>query len=348
MSRYTKRLTVGRDADGNRIQRRFYGNTKAELERSIYEYRKESEQITDHSNPSFGTYSDRWLAINENVYAESTYNVYSVLLRSKFEGIRPLPIKDIQSSELQGIISANSEHPRECQVIRKILNMIFTMAQHDGLIYKNPCDGLKLPAYEPSEKRPFTDAERSAILSADFCEDDRLLVLLLYNFGLRPGEALALSQKDFEWSRNRLKVGKSLCNGSVKSTKTNKIRYVPIPGTIVPELQNLLRNRKGFYIFEPLPSKNSYDAIRKRILRAVNAKMGGKGKLWLTDMTLYTFRHDYASRLYLHGIKTHQLSYKMAAAIMGHSEEMFIRTYSHLMEDVSEISDVFDKIATNI
>jgi len=346
MSKYCKKLTVGRDADGNRIQKRFYGNTKAELERAIFEYRKGAEQITDHSNPSFGDYADKWLNINAEVYAESTYRVYSVLLQSKFEDVRPLAFKQVQLSDLQKVISANSDHPRECQVLRKILNNIYVMAVHDGLIARNPCEGLKLPAYSPSEKRPLTDSERRAVFSANFCDYDRLLVLILYNFGLRPGEALALTQKDFEWGLMRLKVSKSLYNGTVKSTKTNKIRYVPIPGNIIPELQGLLAKRKGFYVFEPLPSKNSYDAIRRRILRAINGQMGGKGALKLTDMTLYTFRHDYASRLYFYGIRSSKLSYKMAAAIMGHSEEIFIQTYSHLMEDVSEVSEVFSDLAT--
>ena len=57
--------------------------------------------------------------------------------------------------------------------------------------------------------------------------------------------------------------------------------------------------------------------------------MGGTDKIRKTTITFYNFRHHKASLIYyLPGI-----SIKKKAQYMGHSEEVFISIYSHLMEE---------------
>jgi integrase len=71
------------------------------------------------------------------------------------------------------------------------------------------------------------------------------------------------------------------------------------------------------------------EKLQNSILNKINTAMGGTKKIRKTDITLYNFRHHKASLLYyLPGV-----SVKAKAAYLGHSEEMFLKVYSHMMEE---------------
>lgn len=76
-------------------------------------------------------------------------------------------------------------------------------------------------------------------------------------------------------------------------------------------------------------NKGKYSRFCRDIFAKINEALGGNEKMdLLNGMTMYTFRHNRATELYyLAGVST-----KKKAEYMGHSEIMFLRTYSHLDE----------------
>lgn len=348
--KYEKRITIGRDLAGKPIRKRFYGNTKAELERNIFEYKKEAEKITNSENPTFKEYIDKWLAINEPVWAVATYQSYKVNI-GMFASLFPKELKKIKESDLQSAISEHSGSPRSCQIARLALSMVYETAIRDGLVNANLAKHLKLPKYKAKEKQAFTDSERKAVLCAPLNDKDRLLVDILYSFGLRPAEAFALMPQDFDWKNKKLKIKKALDPaGSIKSTKTGAVREIPIPDKFIQEHKVHISQNKSLYLFSrennQLPNKNACMAVQRRILGIISAYMNGTSDIKATSMTFYSFRHDYASRLYLYGVKERIISTKRAAAWLGHSEILFLKTYSHLLEDEENIQDLMQKIST--
>lgn len=71
---------------------------------------------------------------------------------------------------------------------------------------------INLPKYTRTEKRALTQAEKAAILAADFTDREKAFVYIIYSCRLRRGEALALSVFDFsfEAGKSTVSITKSL------------------------------------------------------------------------------------------------------------------------------------------
>ncbi len=104
----------------------------------------------------------------------------------------------IKKSDAQRMINDRWEHPRTCQIIRMTLIQILDTAVEDKLVNENVCRKLNMPKNEPAEKRQLTEEEKEAIKKADFTDRERMFVLILFYFGLRRGEALALTRSDID------------------------------------------------------------------------------------------------------------------------------------------------------
>lgn len=159
-----------------------------------------------------------------------------------------------------------------------------------------------------------------------------MLVDILLQFGLRPGEAFALCKTDIDFQKKELHIAKSLTHDHqtpiLKSTKTQQERTLPIPDSMLPTLKSI--NRLYLFVNKDgaLYTRKQMFSFGQKLIAKINRQMGGTSRLRVTDMSLYNFRHHKASILYY----TEGISNKAKAKYMGHSEEMFIRTYSHLME----------------
>lgn len=82
-------------------------------------------------------------------------------------------------------------------------------------------------------------------------------------------------------------------------------------------------------------SKTSWLKFSKKVFRKINAALGGDENTdKLNSMTFYTFRHTVGTRLYyMSGIST-----KYKAYLMGHTEQVFLSTYSHLDSEKEDVS----------
>ena len=169
--------------------------------------------------------------------------------------------------------------------------------------------------------------------NADLNESDRLFLDILITFGLRPAEALALTPADFDQKNGVLHVTKAVEMGNdgsakIKSTKTGISRDIPLPAGF--------RNppKTTFYLFTrkdgQLVNKSAYRRMSERILKAVD----------VPGITLYAFRHRRATDLY-YLTQNGTISTKQAAALMGHSEEIFIKTYSHIDTSKEDLLKIY-------
>ncbi len=352
--KYNKRITLGYKPDGKQIQKWFHANSKADLEEQIFRFRMEQEKALNPSEISFGEYSERWMKTYKCNCSTQTQEMYANT-KKKCTRLDPFEIRKITRSMCQDIINELWDTPRTAQITAAYLKQVFKAAVQDGIMAINPADGLKLPKKEKKEKYLLTEKEMEASRSAKLNPADRLFLDILIIFGLRPGEALALQPRDFDLKNRMLRIDKALempNNGDpkIKSTKTGVSREIPIPEGFISRLRAHFRANPGFYLFTRkdggLYTKSAYRRLSERILKSINVdinvELGGNDHMNLIpEVTLYSFRHRRATDLYYLAQKG-VISTKKAAELMGHSEEVFLRTYSHVDNEKENVRKIYD------
>jgi integrase len=114
-------------------------------------------------------------------------------------------------------------------------------AVEDSRIPRNPCDGVKLPKRQHSDRGYLSHAQVSAL--ADAVERQGEVVRFLAYTGLRWGEMAALRVQDFDVLRRRVNVSRSVTeSGGLQwsAPKTYERRSVPFPAVLADELAALM------------------------------------------------------------------------------------------------------------
>lgn len=349
MAKYTKQITLGYDRSGNRVRKRVYANTKAELENIIYNAKRDFESSNDYSEMTLNEYASIWLDVYKKNTSPRTYAMYSSLIK-KFGSIGEYPISNIKRTDLQLLINELSDRPQLCGKVLMCIKQIYKSAVIDDAVIKNPTEGLKAPKIIPKEKRALSKKEKDALNIANFSQKEKMFVDMLLHFGLRPGEALALTKSSFDLNERTLTIDKAITyvenEPILKGTKTNVNRVLPIPGSMIEEISEYF-GACGEILFrgdlteeERFMSKMSYRILKKNIFEKINKALGGSEvENKLNGMTLYTFRHNKATALYY----VDGISIKAKAAYMGHSVEMLLQTYSHIDQDKEQLAK-FDAV----
>lgn len=347
-TKYSKRITIGYDESGNEIRRRFYGSTKAELEEVIRQFKNEQELYSCPDKITFRVYSEKWFDTYKSNKGIRTQIMYKDCLRLCGK-IDDIPLRDITRTDAQMLINDNYEHPRTCEKLSMCLKQIFREAVIDGLMLRNVAEKLELPKRPKIQRRCLTDTEKKALKKARLRDEDKMYVNILYYFGLRPGEALALMRGDFNLKTKMLTVSRAVTyhynDPILKGTKTDNVRVLPIPDQLVPKLKDYLKGLNGFLLFsrneKPL-THSAHVRMWERIKNAWNLAMGGTDHLSVLapDITEYIFRRTYATNLYYSGI-----SIKKAAYLMGHSDTtMILKVYAQI-DDERENLDAIKALA---
>ena len=339
--KYKKQVYLGYDSNGKQIRKWFYGETKAELKQNIEHYKEEARKLKNPSEVTFGMYSSHWFRTYKANLAKQTQDMYTNALR-KCELIDSIPIRKITRSLCQEVVNGSWEHPSAAEDLADTLKQIFKTAIADGIILANPADGLTLPKKPQSKFYLLTVEDLDKIEKAPLRPADRLLVTILQVFGLRPAEALALQPTDFDFKNKVLHITKALelandNRSQIKSTKTESTRDIPIPDSLISPLRDHFRANPGFLLFPKADgrpyTKSAYRRTSERILKAVG----------VPQATLYSFRHRRATDLYYLTQKPGSgLSVKQAAALMGHSEIVFLKTYSHIDPRLEDLTKIYD------
>lgn len=122
-----------------------------------------------------------------------------------------------------------------------LLRQVLGSAVEDRRISRNPCDGVKLPKREHSD-RGYLSHRQVAALTQAVARNPEVVRFLAYT-GLRWGEMAALRVQDFDMLRRRVNVSRSVTesNGLVwRAPKTWERRSVPFPAALANELAALM------------------------------------------------------------------------------------------------------------
>jgi len=345
---YEKKVTLGRDENGMPIRKSITGRTIAELNERIEQAKQAWMQMNDaNDSVLFATYARRWLENAKAVKSLNTRQMYfNAIEKHIIPSIGDMYFSEITLTDLQRIINDRAEKYETCNKIRLTLRQIFSAAIDEGIKTNVKATKLVLPPKKVNEKRPLTKEEKDAIFKADFTDEQRIFVHLLYYTGIRREEALALTVKDLDFESKKISIRKTIIFDHnapvlVEMTKTSSsTRKVQIPTEFLQELA-LYSENKNILFTPPKFKRDEYMSlssyvkfwngiIKKLLPLAPSAE----------TLTAHIFRHNFATMLVYSGI-----SIKKAAEIMGHSNtQMIMQIYAHVDEDQERTAEKIDSI----
>ena len=322
--------------------------SSADLERKVlaFKQQRDNTDAVKTSSITFEEYAQIWLASSKASRELNTQRMYQVTLNSCFDEINAVYLLNLTHSQYQQVINSKLEHPRTCQIIDLTFKQVIKSAIRDRYLPHRALDDLtmdiSLPKYHKPLKRPLNEVEKKAIMDADLDERKRAFISLLYYTGIRKGEALALTKKDFNWKKKTVSISKAWAQGQIKPypKSDNGVRVVPIPDVAVPFIRPFAESESK-YLFhgqdKPIMTDNAYRRMWESIIYHLNLVSDEP----ITDLTAHILRHNYCTEL-CYQIPT--ISTKMIARLMGDDEKMVIEVYSHLVEDKEKPVDAINSI----
>ncbi len=193
---------------------------------------------------------------------------------------------------------------RELAVLKSLFNRCKEWKLFAG---ENPVSSVKLMK-EDRRRLRFLEHEEEAALLAECAEPLRTMVVIGTNCGLRlKSEALTLQWRDVDLTRKTLTV-------QAAYAKNGTSRTVNLNSTVLTALTQL--PRRSEFVFAK-PNGTPYHAIRG--FRAACRRAG------LTDVTVHTTRHTFATRLVENGVDL-----RTVQELGGWATLSLIQRYAHV------------------
>ena len=374
------------DEQGNRKRKSFSGTTKQETNKKITAYIAEFKNQVEESDESKKLLKDsiqNWLEVTKFPTVEQT--TYDRLECTARNQLYPLLgnkiVGNITATDIKNMLNTLMNKGLAYSTVKKayvLLNEYFRTMYLEEMINKNPMDNVEM-----IKKANFLSAQGKELLPE--CETITILdeeelkkfkkeafatysngkrkhrqaaaYILMLNTGARPGEILAVNNRDIDIEKRQMKIQNSVkevynrdgtrATGGRKSkigkTKTlTSNRIVPLNDTAI-EMIKLLREEYYFGKDSPLicNEHGNYTKpvnFRKRFYRILkDAGIETKG--------LHSLRHTFATNL-VNGVKQSDgtikaLSPKQVADILGHTTSQITEMY-YVKKDTSRLSGITD------
>jgi len=206
------------------------------------------------------------------------------------------------------------------------LRQVLSRAVDWQMIDTNPAKhGVHNPQRRRTEKRPFESWAQLATVASRLGDRERALVIFAAATGLRPGEWIALEQRDIDRNARVVYVRRAFRNGRIKSPKTEgSVRAVPLQAIALDALEQLPAGSGTDLLFPSL--RGAYFDLHNFRTREWKPAQLAAG---ITPIRrVYDLRHTFATFALRAGVSTFDLS-----RYMGASLTMIDRHYGHLARD---------------
>lgn len=258
--------------------------------------------------------------------------------------LRPVPDKVPHKPPPPG----PGEMPRPCarttaRVALSVLGTIINTAAADGLITKSPTGSVKLSAGSSDAPREVLTAAEIARLIDAAPDWLRPFVVLIAATGMRQQEAAGLTAGQVRLGIaphvvvDRQLVSYSARNGAkLGSTKTARrsapgsgSRRVPVPASAAAVLAPIVQDLDADALVFTTPA--GVPLVRHRTVKIWNSLCADAGVSTARGRGWHELRHAYASHQIAAGVPVN-----VVAASLGHSVEVCLRTYGHLIPDTDQ------------
>jgi integrase len=273
------------------------------------------------SRTTLDAFADVYLA--RQPWRSSTADVAVNALTHARRVLGPRPLGSIRKSDVQAFVSGLELAPSTVATTFQHLNTLLEEATEDGLIARNPCKGVRLPARAVGEVVPPTTGEVAALYDtapAWF----RPAIVLGAALGLRQAEASGLTVDRIDWLGRSVRIDRQWITrrglaewGPPKSKASS--RTIPASGFVLDELgAHVGRRHDGFVLHRDGQPVNYNDF--GYYWRQAATKAG------VRTMRYHHLRHAFASMLIAHGCSVRAVQHAL-----GHANAATtLNLYSHL------------------
>ncbi len=322
---------------GKEEKKSFYCRSRygQESKRKMNEF-KEKIEAGDYSDLKKVTV-EAWLNDYIKIYcaklSQTTIDGYLVYIKKhiipafgnkKLASLKPLDIQKFYNSEREKKYSEKTilqEH--------HILHRAFKKAVLNGLMSKNPCDGVDTPSVEDYKPTIYTEKQFTKLLDKLKGHRMEAIILLAGMCGLRRGELLGLTWENIDLKAGVIHVRRNLVATSkgaiIKDPKSKtSIRDIAIPPAIIPALRRLRQIGK---IYAKLDGTDyNPGSLSKRFAEFLKDNN-------LPHIRLHDLRHFNGTMMLRYGVTERE-----ASARLGHSDLLMTKKYQHVVQDMDKVS----------
>jgi integrase len=288
---------------------------------------------------------ERWIETYRRTLKPSTEQTTRSLIRRHlvpYFGSRDL--REIAEADLLAFADKTIASGRSVKLVKNalgVLRRVINLAIRDGLIDRNPAARLGeimrgLANREATEVRQvdaWTHKEVAEILDLAREKEPRVypVLVLLFQTGVRRGEALGLQWRDVDFERDRVEVRRSRVRDRTSTPKSGRGRQVVMSETLARTLHDLQAEQRRRHPYaDPdgwvFTSRDGLEPMGETVFsRAWQRLRRYFEPRGIRPLTLHSARHTWAT-LALQARK----SVRWVAEQLGHSDPAFtLRVYAH-------------------
>lgn len=190
-------------------------------------------------------YLHDWLRLKKPTIAQATYDCYLNKINVHIAPrIGTLRLDQLNKATMRRFLNSLIEDGVGARTIqltmRQVLSQALDQACEDGLLLKNPVQGIATPAYSRKEKMMWTDDQLNAFLAAAKKRPLYPVYMLAVTTGMRRGEILALTWRDINLTTGEITIDKQLTpERKIKKPKTEgSKRKVFAPSEVIEILKD--------------------------------------------------------------------------------------------------------------
>ena len=350
-------ITLGYDDNGKRIRKTVSSMNLDKLKKRLNDMRYMNDRniVAAPTEYTVASWLDFWLETYKKPSVKSAtydmyYNAVNTYLKNrlgnyKLDNVTTIIVQNmINEVSKCGVRSKKELSYSSLRILYLTLSQAYKQAIRLGIVYFNPCKDTVLPKKKARPVVAFTVDEQSKCTK--FCMDDnntyKNLFVFAFNTGMRMGELLALTWRDYDENKKSVIINKNLSvvhdysdSGKkqkiiIDSTKTQDgMREIPLSNQAIEiiERQKKKSKNKSLFVFcsevgTPLQKRNIYRSLKNML-----------EKIEITSpVTFHSFRHSFATRLLEKGADI-----KTVSTLLGHkSIQITLDIYSHVSTNLKE------------
>ena len=336
--RYEARLSLGKNDNGKRKYRSFYGATREEAEMKLMAYQEipsKEYAITEMTVKELAF--DYLNVIKPRLKESSEANYIMKANKHIIPAFGTIKCSLLKAKSIVSFIDDKLKSGLSARYVADIIVLLKSIFRYASRTYgiKNPTEGITVPKKSKSEIAVLNNTEQTTLLSYITADPDLTslgIVLSLYT-GIRIGELCALQWKDVDFDNKTITVRKTIQRiqtaGMKAKTKLvitepksqSSIRTIPIPECIIDMLKGYKDSTEKYVI------SGKFSPIEPRTIQYRFAAILKKAKL--PSVHFHSLRHAFATNCIALGFDVKTLS-----EILGHSSvEITLNRYVHSSMD---------------
>ena len=262
---------------------------------------------------------------------DSTIRGYKCAIRFWEKQFKARPLPSLKHGDILRVASQQKElNGKTLNNYVSILRQALNLAVRDGMLDKNPADGVPKYKHQAPPVDPFPQDESDRIIEeirSRHPEPVYNMVEFWFWTGMRTSEVFGLRWADIDFNKQTALVSQAKVFGKLKSTtKTNVARTVHLNSR---SFAAIMRQHKhtgllnGGVFADPRYFAEWSDerAFRRSFWTPTFKQLG------IRYRRPYNMRHSYATAMLMAGMTP-----AFCAKQLGHSIEMFLRTYARWMD----------------